>query len=268
MNTKFEIARTKTCFVPATSAQDSLVKVEMSVVCKNGKYGLFYTPHPKECWQEQRRLLILPINYDNLLFEEVDGTSYLIAVVAGKQTLFKLEMMDTEDKDEVIACKLPMTCCDRIVISTNRRFFHLFNEGTESLFDLCDEIEFLKCDRIEQISKEFYRAYTGNKSVIWDTAYKVPLITIDENVLCKYVGAYNQGDVFKLTFCEDNDAIFDQLLFYEYRGYGAYLSPRAERITIRTKEGFCENRVVGIEMSWGDWESPIDTKEIIKEKIK
>ncbi|MBO5869971.1 MAG: hypothetical protein J6Q89_04395 [Clostridia bacterium] len=268
MNTNFEIVNTGTHYVHPTSDRETLVDVQLSIVRENSRYGLLYTPPEREHQHKKRRKLTVPIIYDNLFFEEVNCSSFLIAVIDGMQWLYRLEMLDTEAEDEVIAVKLLSMPCDRISVNKKHSLFHLRNNGKESFYDPCDEDEFLVCDNIEYIDCNYFRGNTENTSVIWDVLLKKTIITLKKEDLCQYVGAYRQGDVFRITGYGDNDeSTYQQLLFYSYRGHELFLSPKAERIVLHTKLGSVENQVVGIDMSWGDWDSPVDINEICKERL-
>ena len=265
MNKNFEIVNTSERLISVVSNPDSSVEVEFMIIRENGKYGLSVNFPVAEDKNEQ--ILTLPIEYDNLFFVEVNFTSYLIAVVFGKQGVFKLELDETEN-NEIIPTEILPFEYDRIVTFRNDQLFLLYRGDLICCYDPVDETYFAECNHIEKLYDSYYLCTKNDESVVWDTIVKRPVFTIKQSDCCEYIGSYKQGEVFKITYYDDNNyAICQQLLFYSYqRGHDVHLSPKAERIILHTRVGN-ENRVVGIDMSWGDWDSPIDINEICKEKV-
>lgn len=260
MNTKIEIVNTRTCSIPNIGDFGAPKEVELSIIRQNGKYGLLYGN------QVYSNTLIFPMEYDNLFFVEVDGFSYLVAVISGKQGLFKLEL--DENKYDIISTKIIPLEYDRVITFRNDQLLILNKGDLVCCYDPIEEIYFAEGDHIQSLYDSFFLCTSNGETVIWNSIIKKPIFIIKQRDYCEYIGSYKQGEVFKITYYDDNNcATCQQLLFFSYqRGHDVHLSPKAERIILHTRVGN-ENRVVGIDMSWGDWDSPIDINEICKEKV-
>ena len=131
----------------------------------------------------------------------------VIAVVSGKQGVFKLELDETEN-NEIIPTEILPFEYDRIVTFRNDQLFLLYRGDLICCYDPVDETYFAECNRIEKLYDSYYLCTKNDESVVWDTIVKRPVFTIKQSDCCEYIGSYKQGEVFKITYYDDNnDAI-------------------------------------------------------------
>ena len=103
-----KVISSKMCYVEIIGNEDYHIKADLSIISKDGKYGLLHSSKMDTEEKDARyeSTLSLPVEYDNLFFIEVRDKTYLVAVSEGKQGLYKLKGCKNGYIEEMVTEKL------------------------------------------------------------------------------------------------------------------------------------------------------------------
>ena len=253
------IKDSRMCSVNVIGEPHFVMDADLSLVYKDGKYGLMHTSKHdnKGGGCEYDRELILPCEYDNLFFVEIKYVPHLIAVQQGKQGLFCFEGCTNGCWEEIFVKKLIPCMYDRIEIGRENEVLFLYEGSRIACFHLHKGKVFAECEHHKELYHNWLLCINGDNKALWNTclpAYVSSLAT--EDVV--HLGTYELGDIFRLkSWDEREEDLLQQLIFCEYQGEGILFGPKARDITIHTKTDRKECSVVGIEMTFGNREDAL-----------
>lgn len=261
------VMNSKICTLFATGIGEyfSEINVDLSIVCIDGKYGIVHNTRVESRTNsaEYDKTLILECVYDNLYFIELNEMPYLVAVQSGKQGLLMIKAHLNNDLELCTVSKLQACVYDRIEAAGNNTAFLLHKHNTIFCYDPIENEIFVECESVEELGEYCLWCKKGDTFELWNTFYRTKIIELHENVSCSLLGAYRNGNAFMLQYqdkCSDN--VMRQLLFYDNYCRRTRLSPKAKKIKVYTTVCSGESLITGVEMFWGDWETPLSNENV------
>lgn len=258
------IISSKMCEISVIGEPHLVMGADLSVVCKDGKYGLVHTSRldEHEGSYVYEKELILPCDYDNLFFVDIEFMPHLIAVLQGKQGLFCFEGCTNGYYEEIIVEQRVPCIYDRIEIGHNTDTLFLHSGSKIFCFSLYSGKIFAECEHVKELCNDWLLCISGDNVELWRTQHYSRITTLETDDIT-YLGTYEQGFVFKLkVWDEKEDDLLQQLLFCEYFEKGFHFGPKAKSLTVHTKVERKERSVVGIEMSFGNWEDKLSIEAV------
>lgn len=263
---KFKTITSKTITVNFEENSD-YVDADISIVFDNGKYGLSYNN------KGNKDFLILPIEFENIFFIDSTCGVYIATVTNAKQGVYKLKAERVNNSNNVIAENILPCIYDNIQIGKLNGVLFLLKENKFFCYALMEEQILTECESVEEICPCYMLCINENEMELWYTYNIKHICTLSnkrEDCCLYYIGDYEDGVVFKLSFWEDEER-FERLLFCEHFGDKYQLSPKFSRIKATTKAlGLNSNIVVDLQMELGNSEEILSSKtvyEFAKEEI-
>ena len=258
------IISSKMCEISVIGEPHLVMNADLSVVCKDGKYGLVHTSRLEghEGPYVYEKELILPCEYDNLFFVDIEFMPHLIAVIHGKQGLFCFEGCTNGYYEEIMVEQRVPCIYDRIEIGQKTDALFLHSGRKISCFSLYRGKVFAECEHVKELCNDWLLCISGDDVELWHT-HHYNMITKLETDDVTYLGTYEQGYVFKLKIWDEKENdLLQQLLFCEYLGDGFHFGPKAKRLTVHTKVERKGRSVVGIEMSFGSCQNELSIEAV------
>ncbi|MBQ2960882.1 MAG: hypothetical protein IJE09_06640 [Oscillospiraceae bacterium] len=265
------VITSRMCDVNVIGEPHLVMKADLSVVCKDGKYGLVHTSklNSDECGDLHEKELILPFEYDNLFFVEIDCIAYLFAAFQGKQGVFQFEGRGKAGIEEVIVTELLPCIYNRIELGIKTDVLYLYDGDKILCYSLPEKKVFTECEYYEELCNGFLLCTQNGEIKLWNT-YCPGFITKLDTYEILHIGSYERGEVFKLIHWNGRESKnMEQLLFCGFQGDEFSFSPIASEIVLHTKIRKKGCLVVGIEMSFGNWKDKFSVEtvnEITKSK--